>query len=498
MTVMTATTTGSKPRNWVRRAGAIALLAATAAALAGPGSRPAAARPLATGITDPLATYEAQPLAFQRMRAAGARFVRLTIGWTEVAPRTKPGQWNPEDPNDPHYWWPSADREVTGAVAAGLTPVIAVTDAPSWAQSCNSSQGYPGSVCGLDVAAYAEFAKAIARHYSGSTPGLPEVRYWQPQNEPNLPLFFNPQFAADGRPTSPEEYRAVLSAFSAAVKAVNRSSLVVSAGLAPLERPGGLGPLDFARRLLCMRGRRHPRPAPVGCAGGVPLDIFAINPYTTGGPTHRAQGADDVSLGDLPKLTRLLRAADRAHHIRGAFRNTPLWITEFSWDSRPPDPGGLRQRLLARWISEALYRAWRAGVKAFFWFGLRDEARDGRPPNQTAESGLYTRGATLEADQPKPSLEAFRFPFVALSRRHGFFVWGRTPNSEPGWVSVQVHGHGRWRTIARLRAAGGGIFESTLHRRYSRHGSVRAVYGEERSLAFSLRYVEDFYQPPFG
>lgn len=475
-----------------------ALLIAMAIAVGDASPQGAAAEPLVTGITDPITTYDAPLLAYQRMQAAGASYVRLTIGWAEVAPRKKPKAWDPTDPNDSHYWWPNVDRQVINAVAAGLTPVIALTGAPPWGQGCNSTPGFQGSVCNLDIAAFANFVTAIAKRYSGTFPGLPRVSYWQAQNEPNSGLFFNPQFDANGQPVSPDLYRNLLNAFSTAIKAVDPTNLVVGAGLAPLARPGGtIGPLAFTRRLLCMRGQKRPKPT-AGCEGGVPLDIFAMNPYTTGGPTHSARGADDVSLGDLPELQRLLEAADRANHIRGALPQTPLWITEFGWDSNPPDPGGLPSKLHARWVSEALFRAWQAGVDLFFWYGLRDEDGQGRPANQTIDSGLYLRGATLEADQPKRSLEAFRFPFVALNRKGGFLVWGRTPSSGPGQVRVQVLRHGRWRPRAKLRAGSDGIFKAKLGTRARRHFLVRAVYRKQRSVPFSLRYVEDFYQPPFG
>lgn len=456
-----------------------------------------AARPLVTGITDPTTTYESPFLAYQRMKAAGASYVRLTIGWSEVAPRKEPDDWNPADPLDRHYWWPNVDHQVTSAVAAGLIPVIAITGAPEWAQGCDS-QPPVGTVCNPDRPAFFSFAGAIARRYSGAFPGLPAVRYWTPFNEPNLFLFFNPQFGPDGRPASPELYREILFGFAAAVKAVSPSNLVLSAGLAPLARPGGIGPLAFARQLLCMKGRKKPRPLPGGCGGGVPIDIFATNPYTTGGPTHEAAGPDDVSLGDLGELQALLDAADRAGHIRGAFERTPLWITEFSWDSKPVDPRGLPQRLLARWVSEALFRAWRAGVEVFFWYGLRDELAAGRPTSLVAESGLYFRGPSLEADQPKLALTAFRFPFIALKRKGGFLVWGRTPGGKRGKVKIQVRRGRRWREMATLKVPAGGTFQRRIRGRYSRNGSVRALFGKQGSLPFSLRYVEDFYQPPLG
>ena len=274
--------------------------------------------------------------------------------------------------------------------------------------------------------------------YSGHFGGLPRVRYWQGLNEPNLSLFFNPQFEG-GKPVSPSLYRTLINAFYFAVKSVHRSNLVIAAGLGPIAVPRyTIGPMRFTRLLLCMTGRRHPHPTRGNCGGGVHFDIFDIHPYTTGGPTHEG-GVDDVQLGGLSRLKALLRAADRAGRIKGRFRHTPLWIMEFSWDSKPPDPGGLPMKIETRWTAEALYRAWRAGISDFFWFSLRDSAPDPELPfSETLQSGLYFRGATVEQDQPKQVLYAFRFPFVSFPHRKGLFFWGRTPNSKRGKVVIQV------------------------------------------------------------
>jgi len=465
--------------------------AAPASAAAGAS---ASGRPLSTGVSYLKAN---EPLAFRRVGAAGARLVQTIVRWRDVAPRSEPTTWSPEDPADPHYEWGSLDTWVTNAVAAGLTPVLDVVSAPDWASGCEA--GWL-AVCRPDPAALADFAVAAARRYSGRFGGLPRVRYWQGLNEPNLSLFFNPQFEA-GRPVSPALYRELVNVFYAAVKSVDRSNLVLAAGLGPIGIPGHtIGPLRFARLLLCMRGRRRPRPARRGCEGGVHFDIFDIHPYTTGGPFHRGH-ADDVEIGDLGKLRRLLRAADQTGRIKGAFGRTPLWITEFSWDSNPPDPGGLPMSILARWTAEALHTAWRAGVSRFFWYSLRDQAPNpDRPFSETLESGLYFRGTTLAEDRPKPHLAAFRFPFVAYSRGRTLRFWGRTPTSGPGRVAIQLRRAGGWRTAATVGADRGGVFRGRVEtgRRVVRRGLVRAVYRSERSLPFSLRPVPDFYQPPFG
>lgn len=442
--------------------------------------------------------FDPDPLAFARVRASGAGLVHMILPWGKVAPRELPPSWDPGDPGDPHYAWSEVDELVLSARRAGLRPALMVFGAPRWAQRCAPPLTFVPA-CDPDPAALAAFARAAARRYSGEYAGLPRVWYWQGLNEPNLSLFFTPQRL--GRElVAPHRYRKLINAFYSAVKSVRRSNLVLAAGLGPIANPPWtIGPMRFARELLCMRGRRNPRPAPGGCEGGVRFDIFDIHPYTTGAPSHRGR-ADDVQLGDLGKLRALLAAADRAGRIQGRFRRTPLWITEFSWDSRPPDPGGLSMPILTRWTAEALHRAWRAGVSRFFWYPLRDEETRGRSFSETIQAGLYFRAPTIAADRPKPSLRAFRFPFVAYSRPRGFHYWGRVPDSRPGPVAIEIRQGGRWRRVAIVRADAHGIFAGTVLGGYGRdrRGSVRARRRGDSSAPFSLTPVRGFHQPPFG
>ena len=497
-TVATVIATGGREFRWtgIGRCLAATLVASALLATVAQPTR-ANARPLVTGITF---VGDNDPLAFQRVRVTGAQMARVLISWRNVAPRNEPSSWQPDNPADPNYKWAPIDLAVTRTVEAGLTPVIMIYEAPSWAQGCQSAALAPESVCAPDPAAFAAFATAAARRYSGYFGGLPPVRYWQGLNEPNLSIYFNPQFEG-GKAVSPTLYRRLINAFYFAVKSVNRSNFVLAAGLGPIAVPRWtIGPMRFTRLLLCMRGRRHPRPMRGNCHGGVHFDIFDIHPYTTGGPTHKGR-ADDVELGSLERLTELVRAADRAGRIKGRFRHTPIWNTEFSWDSKPPDPGGLPMRTLTRWTAEAIYRNWSAGISRFFWLSLRDNAPNpNRPFSETIEAGLYFRGATVAEDQPKKAMYAFRFPFVAYSRKSGFFFWGRTPTSKRGRVAIQVRRGGRWRNASVTRADRHGIFSGVVRTSYGRkkRGTVRARYRRETATPFSLRPVRDFYQPPFG
>ncbi|MBK5219283.1 MAG: hypothetical protein JJE35_05810 [Thermoleophilia bacterium] len=452
-------------------------------------------RPLHTGVSY---IYDNDVAAFENVKSAGAQLAQTPLRWASVAPKNPPAHWNPEDPADPNYDWEEIDLWVARAAAAGLTPILQVRGAPFWAQRCPSTE--TDAPCNPDPDALAAFTTAAVRRYSGTFGGLPHVRYWQGLNEPNLSLFFNPQFDGD-KPLSPYLYRTLINRFYAAVKAVDPTNLVIAGGLGPIAVPKyTIGPMRFTRLLLCMRGHQNPRPTAGDCEGGVHFDIFDMHPYTTGGPTHKG-GVNDVQLGDLAKLKTLLAAADRAGRIKGAFKHTPLWIMELSWDSKPPDPGGLAMKIESRWTAESLYRLWKLGIEYFFWYSLRDpEPEPELPTSQTLASGLYFRGATVAQDQPKEFLYAFRFPFVAYPTAKGLSFWGRTPSSAPGKIAIQAWERGKWRTLHETKADSAGVFDGLIRRSYggNKRGSVRALYAGQTSIPFSMRPVPDFLQPPFG
>ena len=476
----------------------VVVLAAAAALLVSsldPGG--AAARPMITGISG---LGSDDPIALQRVKQSGARMVQIQVPWSSVAPQKKPANWSPEDPADPNYDWAATDTRVIGAVGAGLTPVILIDGGPVWAQGCAAPPFAAVPLCDPDPEALGHFATAAARRYSGQFSGLPRVRFWQGLNEPNLSLFFNPQFKG-GKPVSANLYRALINSFYSGVKSVSASNLVIAAGLGPIAVPRfTIGPKQFTRELLCMKGGRDPKPTRKKCTAS--FDIFDIHPYTTGGPLHEGR-SNDVQLGDLEELQDLLRAADRAGRIEGKFGPGSTWITEFSWDSKPPDPGGLRMKILTRWTAMAMYRAWSAGISRFFWYSLRDSASGAGSSafTHTIQSGLYFRGETLEKDRPKAVLAAFRFPFVAIPGDGGMIsFWGRTPTSQAGRVLVEGKRGGGWKKVVGANAAGSGVFTGKISGAAARglKGPFRASFRGETSPAFSLKEVRDFYQPPFG
>jgi hypothetical protein len=462
--------------------GSIVLVAAAAAQ----------ARPLQTAVFDPLEGPSANAAGVvERARAAGATAVRVIVAWESVAPATRGSSFDAANPFDPGYSWDRIDRQVALAAAQGLQPILAIVSAPRWAQPQAPPTGH--GPFRPDPVEFGRFARAAAERYSGSHPGLPRVRYWQVWNEPNLHIFLSPQF--EGRtPVSPGWYRRMVNEMGAAVRAVHGDNLVVAGGTAPFRDLGvthtNWGPLGFMRELFCLDRQLRRK-----CNARVRFDVWAHHPYTSGGPTRKAVLPDDVSLGDLGEMRKVLVAGARSGNV--VSRGTPLfWVTEFSWDSSPPDRYGVPARLHARWTAEALYRMWTNGVTLVTWFLLRDQPFATSP----YQSGLYYRGPTFAADRPKPSLQAFRFPFVAFPQhaQKRVYVWGRTPHGRQARVLVEQQFRGGWKRLGIVQTNRNGIFQARFATHRTGFVRARTVDRAERAAPFSLAHVPDRRFNPFG
>jgi hypothetical protein len=490
----------------MRRAVLLAALAlAFGASASAAGAR---SHPIQTAVQDGAAIFDrpTAPLAMARIRAAGASWVRLDVQWRGVAPpgSSKPPGFDASSPGDPLYDWGGVDFAVREAVANGLSPFISIAEAPSWAE--RGSGGRSGTQ-NPDPGELAAFARAAALRYSGHYAGLPRVSAWEVWNEVNASFFFAPQWQdtpGARKALSPVLYRKMVNDFAAAVHGVDTTNVVVAGSLYPfaLDRPTGqaIPPLEFLRDFFCLTKKLR---VISGCGEPVHMDVLSHHPYTSGDPLHEVLAPDSVSIGQLPRMARVLRAAVRQGRVISR-RPVGFWVTEFGWDTNPPDPQGVPVALQARWISESLYRMWNAGVSVASWFKLRDGYGD----NSRFASGLFSicpqDPANVGCDRPKLSFDSFRFPFVAFRRKHRrIYVWGRTPGSVPGKVIVEQRRHGRFRRVVKLKTNRWGVFGRTLRSRKVKrsHGNLRArlAGGSVASLPFSLKRPPDFpISPPVG
>src|SRR5205823_1564568 len=132
------------------------------------------------------------------------------------------------------------------------------------------------------------------------------------------------------------------------------------------------------------------------------FDILAehpINPLKS--PFAHAINRNDVATADTAKVRRVLRAAERAGNVRPR-RHHPLWATEVFWPSKPPGHTGISLRAQARFIEEAFYVLWKAGVSVVINAEIRDEKYDPGNPGASQQSGtFFYNGKT------KPSYRTF-------------------------------------------------------------------------------------------
>ena len=455
------------------------LLFAGVALMLGPVAGSADARGFKLGYFDPRFTGPADERAFWLDTATrqGARLVRLQVSWAQVAAR-RPA--DAVDPADPAYRWELIDGAVRDATARRLTVLLTLNRAPAWAEGRDRPAGALAGTWRPGPGEFGAFATAAARRYSGTfqPPGadaaLPRVRYWQAWNEPNLDAYLTPQWVKRNgkwRSESPGVYRALLNAFADGVKRALPDNQVVTAGTAPFgDLPGGrrVRPVRFLRDVLCLGRSLRPH----RCPATARFDALSHHPYGVGAPRRHALDAEDAAVPDVDRLVRVLRAAERRRTVAGPRRH-PVWVTEISWDSSPPDPDGVPEARHARWLSEGLYELWRDGVSVVTWLRVGDELPVPSFPS-TNQSGTH-----LTSGEPKLAAAAYAFPFVVRPDGRSTRLWGKAPAAGPVVIERRAGPH--WRRIERLQPDTSGVFAVRV--RTPRRHTIRARQGTNVSLA---------------
>ena len=476
---LTGSRTGSSTRR-VRPAAMIAGVLVLAAVLPAQAS---AARNISTGIADSAFMDSRTSLRTEWLNKAeedNVSLLRIGVNWSFVA-STKPD--NPTNPADSAYNWVAIDRIVREASARGFQVMFLMNTAPRWAEGPNRPSGEQAGSWKPDANAYGRFGQALATRYSGSYPDpqggtLPRVSYYETWNEPNLDFWISPQYSG-GKNLGPELYRDLSNAFAQSVKSVHVDNQIVGPALAPFggitgEKKTRTRPLKFMRDLFCLKGRKTLKPRK--CPGGdrYIVDIVSHHPISvTGPPTQKAFHPDDATSGDMGKVKRIVRAAERGNTIVTSGR-VPLWASEYWYRTNPPVNDGVSLKKQARWVQQSLYVWWRQGVSMAIYNAMRD-----KPSFDPASAfGLYFRDG-----EAKPGAKAFAFPFVG-DRRSGSKVvlWGKSPAT--GKMKFQRKRGNNWRTIARFDATDGKVFAKTVKIRGK--AKLRASVAGERSLKWGI------------
>ena len=315
----------------------------------------------------------------------GIDVVRVTLNWQRA------------EPNQGRYSWARSDRLLRALRARGLQPVVTLWGTPSWA-----NDGAGPNVAPLDGVDLERFAEAAALRY-------PFVSNWIMWNEPNKPTWL--------KPASARTYVSqILNPGYRGIKAVNPRARVAGGVTGPRAGKGGVSPVDFIRAMD---------------RAGARLDVYAHHPYPVFPGDTPFDGGCFCETLTMASLERLVSFVGRA------FPHARIWLTEYAYQTNPPDVFGVSPNDQARFVAEAARRVYEAPkVDMLIHYLYRDEPEIGR-----WQSGLETVRGT-----PKPSLAATMLPLAQVQRRGTTTtVWGQVrPGDGRQSYVLQRWSDGRW------------------------------------------------------
>lgn len=395
--------------------------------------------------------------AVAQWAADGVDVVRIFARWDSASPapnaRVRPA--------GAPYDFTAVDAAVDRVRAAGMEPLLTLTGpGPVWGMQnpARRSHRYKPS-----PARYAEFAAAAAEHFAG------RVRRYILWNEPNLSFWLSPSAGA------PALYRNLANAAAPAIRAVDPTAQLLVGALAPRSKP-----LAFLRGLACVDGR-YRRIRTGACARFKPISATALayHPHSvTLAPSQSFSGRDDANIAGLGRLEAVL---DRLRHAGRLRVGGGLWLDEYGYQTRPPDPFlGVTLARQDAWLQEADYRAWRdRRVKLITQYVWVDEPATASSGYSGWQSGLYFANG-----RPKPALAHFPVPFFLDAARG--VLWGQVRPGGAHVVLVQRRRPGgSWSTLARVTTDARGYWARRL--RLVRGASYRFVPADGAARASAVR-----------
>lgn len=359
------------------RALGLVLLVIVVAAGAGCGGKPEP-EGLLVGAVEDAAKWSPDPgVTMRKTRDAGFRSVVLSAVW-------EPGR-------SPSALVPELRRAAAAADANDVAPVLAVYQ---------FSRATPDT--GPERAEFSRFAVSLVRE-------LPEVRTVIVGNEPNLNLFWQPQFDAEGGDAAATSYFHLLAATYDALKHEDDDLTIVGGGLSPHgeDAPGSRRPTHSPTAFIRDLGRAYRasgRDRPI-------MDALSLHVYGESArvpPSLRHPRSTTIGIPDYRKVVALLRDAFDGTPQRG--HDLPIVYGEYGVETfvplhkRPAYSGSEVVSVVPEDVQAEYYRravalaACQPTVEALYLFHVIDET-----PFTGLQSGVFYADGT-----PKTSLRAVR------------------------------------------------------------------------------------------
>lgn len=470
-------------------------------------------------------------------QALGVQRIRVTAFWNRHAPNAtgteKPADFDGSNPDAYEAGqFDVLDAVIRGAKERGLKVNLNPSaPGPKWAGSAFIEPRLDG-VTNPSPIEYAAFVAALGRRYSGSfTPAggtagaLPRVDYWSIWNEPNQGAWLAPQWEGTGASAteaSPRRYRVALAGAWAALEAtghtVETDTILVGdtapQGLATVKSvASAMSPVDFINRLYCLDddlqilkgadAKAHDcaeKPDPAAFVTSNPalfqMTGYAHHPYELGFKPDRApdRPKKNVTMANLGLLTDQLDRMMARYQVKRS--SVPLYLTEYGYQTNPPDALGVTLNEQAAYINEGEYIAWRnKRVRTLSQFLLVDDAPIPGTTKKDKWSSSFQTGLRFGPEsgregRAKPALNAYRVAFFLpqrkVSSKRVLKVWGRVrPGSGKRKVQLQVRGaKGSYKSFRTLTTNTYGFVNSRVRVRTS-HRAARLAWKDGKKTFYS-------------
>jgi hypothetical protein len=402
---------------------------------------------------DPELLYGSSALRTKRLdefKSLGVDIVKVRVRWRDLAPKKRPSDGS----NPDIYGWGPYDEVVSGAQSRGMQVMFQLGGtAPDWATPGKTPVRNP------NASEFGKFAKATGAHF-------PSVTIWSFWNEPNLKSWLSPQVSG-GVPQSPRIYRGLIRAGAAGLAATGHGSDQILIGeLLPFTRTSRntsnkIRPLAFLRELACVDSKYRPFKGKAakrrGCKGfkTLPGNGLAYHPYTlAGGPGVRTPHPDDATISDLGRITRVLSKLRSKRRIGNSW---PLWLTEFGFQSNPPDRYATPIKKIPGFMARSEFIAYKnRRVASFSQYPLIDDA---------GRSDGFQSGIRFHNGKKKPGVfAAFQRPFYARMSGSRVELFGAVRAADGGAVTLQTRTSrkGKWKSLGNASLNSRGYFDKRL------------------------------------
>jgi hypothetical protein len=332
-------------------------------------------------------------------------------------------------------------------------------------------------------------------------PVLPRVGAWSIWNEPNMPGWLTPQWheSSSQLPASPHIYRALADGmYTGLVESGHGEDTILLAETAPngaRERTvtQSIRPLLFIRELYCVDRKFRPftgaaaqdRGCPHGGAGFAaehPVLFsatgFAHHPYAFLTPPGVSDKVRDHAV--LADIGRLMRTLDRAFRQNGSSRRIPVWLTEYGYQTDPPDPySGWSWRKQRGFLAEAEWLAYkRPRIKSTAQFLLYDDQPLRQYPERDPRHwGTFQTGLRTANGKKKSAWRGYQRTIHVRRRGDRVIVFGLyRPATGRTRAQIQFKHAGRksWRAVRKASTNAAGFLRVWLERR--RPGRYRVLF----------------------